>query len=190
MLSSLRISSPVLIKPIPNGVSPCSSSSSSSFLVSHYHLQSFKRVTRADTVPPALWTTVTIVTMTRLVYRKGIDLLVSAAPKICALYPRVRFIVGQSSCLNQLFEKCADEAKHRPTTNVYRSSLALAGLGGDGPKMVELEQMREQHLLQDRIVLLGAVSPNDVHSVSRLRYHRPPAARRTRSGMSCLITYR
>jgi hypothetical protein len=125
--------------------------------------------------------------MTRLVYRKGIDLLVSAAPKICALYPRVRFIVGQSSCLNEVFEKCADEAKHRPTTNVYRSSLALAGLGGDGPKMVELEQMREQHLLQDRIVLLGAVSPNDVHSVSRLRYYRPQAAGRTRSGMSCSI---
>ena len=128
--------------------------------------------------------------MTRLVYRKGIDLLVSAAPKICALYPRVRFIVGQSSCLNEVFEKCADEAKHRPTTNVYRSSLALAGLGGDGPKMVELEQMREQHLLQDRIVLLGAVSPNDVHSVSRLRHYRPQAAGRTRSGMSCLMNYR
>jgi hypothetical protein len=62
----------------------------------------------------------------------------------------------------------ANEAKHRLTTNVYCFCFALAGLGGDGPKMVELEQMREQHLLQDRIVLLGAVSPNDVHSVSRL----------------------
>jgi len=33
--------------------------------------------------------------------------------------------------------------------------------------MVELEQMREQHLLQDRVVLMGSVSPSDVHSVSR-----------------------
>lgn len=32
--------------------------------------------------------------------------------------------------------------------------------------MVELEQMREQYLLQDRVVLLGEVSPGDVHSVS------------------------
>jgi hypothetical protein len=31
--------------------------------------------------------------------------------------------------------------------------------------MVELEQMREKHLLQDRIELLGNVAPGDVHSV-------------------------
>lgn len=73
---------------------------------------------------------ITIVVMTRLVYRKGIDLLVSAAPKICEKYPQVRFIVG-----------------------------------GDGPKMVELEQMREQHLLQDRVILLGSITPGNVPSV-------------------------
>jgi hypothetical protein len=32
--------------------------------------------------------------------------------------------------------------------------------------MVELEQMREQYLLQDRVILMGSVSPSDVHSVS------------------------
>lgn len=38
--------------------------------------------------------------------------------------------------------------------------------GGDGPKMVELEQMREQYLLQERVELLGNVSPSDVPAVS------------------------
>ncbi|KDQ59981.1 glycosyltransferase family 4 protein [Jaapia argillacea MUCL 33604] len=74
--------------------------------------------------------TVTIVVVSRLAYRKGIDLLVATAPRICATFPKVKFIVG-----------------------------------GDGPKMVELLQMREKHLLQDRIELLGPVRPGDVRDV-------------------------
>ncbi|KAF8906762.1 glycosyltransferase family 4 protein [Gymnopilus junonius] len=74
--------------------------------------------------------TITIVFLSRLTYRKGIDLLVATAPKICALFPNVNFIVG-----------------------------------GDGPKLIELLQMREKHLLQDRIELLGSVRPKDVLSV-------------------------
>jgi len=38
--------------------------------------------------------------------------------------------------------------------------------GGDGPKLIDLLQMREKHLLQDRIELLGPVRHNDVRSVS------------------------
>ncbi|KZT24146.1 glycosyltransferase family 4 protein [Neolentinus lepideus HHB14362 ss-1] len=74
--------------------------------------------------------TITIVVVSRLAYRKGIDLLVATAPRICATFPNVRFVVG-----------------------------------GDGPKMVELLQMREKHLLQDRIELLGSVKPGDVRDV-------------------------
>lgn len=73
---------------------------------------------------------VTIVTVSRLVYRKGIDLLVASAPTICDLFPEVCFVVG-----------------------------------GDGPKMVDLEQMREKYRLQDRITLLGSVRPSEVQSV-------------------------
>jgi phosphatidylinositol glycan class A protein len=40
-------------------------------------------------------------------------------------------------------------------------------VGGDGPKMVELEQMREKYRLQDRITLLGSIKPHDVQSVRR-----------------------
>ncbi|KAJ2915867.1 hypothetical protein MD484_g4552, partial [Candolleomyces efflorescens] len=73
---------------------------------------------------------VTIVVVSRLAYRKGIDLLVATAPRICARFPNVHFVVG-----------------------------------GDGPKLIDLLQMREKYQLQDRIELLGAVKSNDVCSV-------------------------
>ncbi|WWC62404.1 uncharacterized protein I303_105000 [Kwoniella dejecticola CBS 10117] len=73
---------------------------------------------------------ITIVVISRLFYRKGIDLLIASCPHICALFPEVRFVVG-----------------------------------GDGPKMVELEQMREKYQLQDRVELLGRVKPGDVRDV-------------------------
>ena len=39
--------------------------------------------------------TVNIVVISRLAYRKGIDLLVATAPRICAAFPDVNFIVGE-----------------------------------------------------------------------------------------------
>ncbi|CAJ0834860.1 18009_t:CDS:2, partial [Entrophospora sp. SA101] len=54
----------------------------------------------------------------RLVYRKGMDLLVAVIPRIC----------------------------------------------GDGPKRVDLEQMREKYLLHDRVELLGAVKHHEVRN--------------------------
>lgn len=38
---------------------------------------------------------VTIVVISRLAYRKGIDLLVATAPRICAAFPNVRFVIGK-----------------------------------------------------------------------------------------------
>lgn len=38
--------------------------------------------------------------------------------------------------------------------------------GGDGPKLNDLLQVRERHLLQDRIELLGPVRHRDVRDVS------------------------
>ncbi|KAK3022430.1 hypothetical protein RJ639_045201 [Escallonia herrerae] len=73
---------------------------------------------------------VVIVVISRLVYRKGADLLVEVIPEVCRLYPNVRFIVG-----------------------------------GDGPKRVRLEEMREKHSLQDRVDMLGAVPHAKVQSV-------------------------
>ncbi|EIW74367.1 glycosyltransferase family 4 protein [Coniophora puteana RWD-64-598 SS2] len=74
--------------------------------------------------------TITIVVISRLAYRKGIDLLVATAPRICAAFPNVKFIVG-----------------------------------GDGPKLNDLLQMRERCVLQDRIELLGPVAHSDVREV-------------------------
>ncbi|XP_010495845.1 PREDICTED: phosphatidylinositol N-acetylglucosaminyltransferase gpi3 subunit-like [Camelina sativa] len=73
---------------------------------------------------------ITIVVISRLVYRKGADLLVEVIPEVCRLYPNVRFVVG-----------------------------------GDGPKHVRLEEMREKHSLQDRVEMLGAVPHSRVRSV-------------------------
>ncbi|RDX54762.1 transferase [Lentinus brumalis] len=74
--------------------------------------------------------TITVVVVSRLAYRKGIDLLIATAPRICALFPNVRFLIG-----------------------------------GDGPKMIDLLQMREKYLLQDRIEMLGPVRHSDVRDV-------------------------
>lgn len=38
-------------------------------------------------------------------------------------------------------------------------------VGGDGPKRIELEQMRERHRLTDRVKMLGAVPQADVRNV-------------------------
>lgn len=73
---------------------------------------------------------IVIVVISRLVYRKGADLLVEVIPEVCHLYPNVRFVVG-----------------------------------GDGPKRVRLEEMREKHSLQDRVEMLGAVPHARVRSV-------------------------
>ncbi|CAO3660206.1 unnamed protein product [Umbelopsis vinacea] len=73
---------------------------------------------------------ITIVVISRLVYRKGMDLLVAIIPRICAMHPKVKFIIG-----------------------------------GDGPKRIDLEQMREKHLLHDRVELIGPVKHHDVRNV-------------------------
>jgi phosphatidylinositol glycan class A protein len=71
-----------------------------------------------------------IVVISRLVYRKGADLLVEIIPEVCRLHPNVRFIIG-----------------------------------GDGPKRVRLEEMREKYFLQDRVEILGAGPHAKVRSV-------------------------
>lgn len=75
---------------------------------------------------------VRIICISRLVYRKGIDLLIEALPEICAMHPDVEFLIG-----------------------------------GDGPKIIELEQMREKHqaLLGDRVKLLGSIKHEEVREL-------------------------
>ncbi|GAA5832612.1 hypothetical protein JCM5353_006695 [Sporobolomyces roseus] len=85
----------------------------------------------SEPIPP-IPEILTIVCITRLVYRKGVDLLVAALPKVCALHSDIQFLIG-----------------------------------GDGPKIVELDQMRDKYqtLLRDRVQLLGPVKHEDVRSL-------------------------
>lgn len=73
---------------------------------------------------------VTIVILCRLVYRKGIDLLIDVIPSICQEYPRISFLIA-----------------------------------GDGPKKIDLEQMRERHQLHSRVKMIGSVPAESVRSV-------------------------
>ncbi len=68
---------------------------------------------------------VVVVVVSRLVHRKGTDLLARVIPRVCAALPQVDFLVG-----------------------------------GDGPKKLLLEEMRERHQLMGRVKLLGGV-PHD-----------------------------
>jgi len=62
-----------------------------------------------------------------------------------------------------LFRK-SDSSLVRPFRSRYGHNTDV-WTGGDGPKMIELLQMREKHLLQDRIEVLGPVPPRQVRDV-------------------------
>lgn len=74
--------------------------------------------------------TIYIVTISRLFYNKGTDLLIASIPRILASHPNVRFIIA-----------------------------------GSGPKAIDLEQMLERRMLQDRVELLGPVRHEEVRDV-------------------------
>ncbi|KAH9277473.1 N-acetylglucosaminyl-phosphatidylinositol biosynthetic protein [Echinococcus granulosus] len=73
---------------------------------------------------------ITVVVVSRLVYRKGADLLAAIIPPLCSTFPKLRFIIG-----------------------------------GDGPKRLALEEMRERHNLHFRVEILGALPNHKVRDV-------------------------
>lgn len=73
---------------------------------------------------------ITVVMLSRLVYRKGIDLAARVIPFICSKFKDVHFIIG-----------------------------------GDGPKKIVLEEMRERFQLHERVEFLGAVPHHRVRDV-------------------------
>jgi phosphatidylinositol glycan class A protein len=73
---------------------------------------------------------INIVIVSRLTYRKGVDLLVDVIPEIVRKHPNAYFIIG-----------------------------------GDGPKKILLEEMRDKYNLGNRIELLGGVPHNNVREV-------------------------
>ncbi|XP_028655633.1 phosphatidylinositol N-acetylglucosaminyltransferase subunit A [Erpetoichthys calabaricus] len=73
---------------------------------------------------------ITIVVISRLVYRKGIDLLAGIIPKLCLKHPDLNFIIG-----------------------------------GEGPKRLVIEEVREKYQLHERVRLLGALEHREVRNV-------------------------
>nr|XP_042125047.1 phosphatidylinositol N-acetylglucosaminyltransferase subunit A isoform X1 [Peromyscus maniculatus bairdii]XP_042125048.1 phosphatidylinositol N-acetylglucosaminyltransferase subunit A isoform X1 [Peromyscus maniculatus bairdii]XP_042125049.1 phosphatidylinositol N-acetylglucosaminyltransferase subunit A isoform X1 [Peromyscus maniculatus bairdii] len=73
---------------------------------------------------------ITIVVVSRLVYRKGTDLLSGIIPELCQKYQELNFLIG-----------------------------------GEGPKRIILEEVRERYQLHDRVQLLGALEHKDVRNV-------------------------
>lgn len=49
------------------------------------------------------------------------------------------------------------------------TTINALNVGGDGPKLIDLLQMREKNQLQDRIELLGSVRHSDVRNVRHSR---------------------
>ncbi|KAL3861913.1 hypothetical protein ACJMK2_007925 [Sinanodonta woodiana] len=73
---------------------------------------------------------ITVLVVSRLVYRKGMDLLAGIIPELCAKFPEVNFIIG-----------------------------------GDGPKRVVLEEVREKYQLHDRVSLIGSLEHGKVREI-------------------------
>lgn len=105
----------------------------------------------------------TVVVLSRLMYRKGIDLLIAAIPRLCASHPDLHFLIGKSKLRGA--PRCL---KFKPAELITSSppspSILTMFPGGDGPKRVELEQMRERYLLQDQVELCGAVRQGEVRA--------------------------
>lgn len=145
---------------------------------------------------------VTVVILSRLVYRKGMDLLAGVIPLITALYPQVHFLIGKSPklifsfffsdpvlllwfCLTvkatypvytcmyvYVWVKGRERRKgvfvhaSRKLWNCLISPVGSSILpGGDGPKRVLLEEVREQYELHDRVTFIGSLCHSQVHEV-------------------------
>lgn len=93
--------------------------------------------------------------MSRLVYRKGIDLLATILIKVCKQYPDIYFIIGNIYS-NTLI--CNEVSLFIMDYRYYLS-------GGDGPKKVLLEEICEAYKLYDQVRLLGPVNHEDVRNV-------------------------
>lgn len=65
-----------------------------------------RRAGRAAAAPEP----VTVVVLSRLVYRKGMDILAAAIPELCHRHPHLRFIIGGDGPKRRLLEQVRDQA--------------------------------------------------------------------------------
>jgi len=132
--------------------------------------------------------TVTIVVGSRLVYRKGIDLLVQILPVLCTqswiIDHHVKLSQSCDSGIGQETDHITcdtNQSKLRNRDNVisslYESNDELLSkeksrveetinfdfiIAGDGPKRILLEEVIEKHNLQNRVTMLGTLQHSEI----------------------------
>lgn len=67
------------------------------------------------------------------------------------------------NCLPKNYQDIYRKCK---SVRIYASILS----GGEGPKRIVLEEMRESHDLHDKVQLLGAINHRDVRDVGDMNY--------------------
>lgn len=69
--------------------------------------------------------TITVVALSRLVYRKGIDLLAAVLPVLCARHPNLRFLIGGDGPKRRVLEQARPERGTRQMQEVDHTRPTL-----------------------------------------------------------------
>lgn len=104
----------------------------------------------------------TVVALSRLVYRKGIDLLALVIPEVCARHPTVRFVIGAARAAGVRRASAVRNppyVAHCPLQRACNvpSPCAQPTPGGGGPKRLLLSEVVSRGGLEGRVTLLGPV---------------------------------
>ena len=108
------------------------------------------------------------------------DLLAGVIPAICYKHQEVDFLIGKVSFSGgrriRTRLHCTSSVHHGITSVFITYTLWCVGsknvipsssnAGGDGPKRVLLEEIREKYQLHDRVELLGGLEHSQVRGVS------------------------
>lgn len=119
--------------------------------------------------------TVNIVVMMRLVWRKGVHLLVHLIPEVCRRFPYVHFIVGGDGPKRAALEEMRDRHQLQ-ARRAWRAATPSRGCNPLCPRLqpysphtgvrrATAPPLRSYHPTQERVELLGAVSHCDVPRV-------------------------
>ncbi|CAI7782995.1 unnamed protein product [Closterium sp. NIES-54] len=117
---------------------------------------------------------VVIVVISRLVYRKGADLLVDVIPAVCTRFPKVpapvraaAVMAWRTCCLPcSCSPLCMTAHSHQLSPACFpKQCLCACERCGDGAKRGRLEEMRDRHGLHHRVTMLGAVPHSQVRHV-------------------------
>ncbi|XP_074823351.1 phosphatidylinositol N-acetylglucosaminyltransferase subunit A isoform X1 [Natator depressus] len=101
--------------------------------------------------------TITVVVVSRLVYRKGNEVQTVEMEEVNKEYKPVILRLRLTSCIDLLSGIIPELCQKYPDLHFL--------VGGEGPKRIVLEEVRERYQLHDRVRLLGALEHQDVRNV-------------------------